>query len=249
MEDLITLENIDAGYNGVKIIENISLSVKENDFLGIIGPNGGGKSTLIKVILGLIKPYKGKLKIRKGSKFGYLPQFTSADRKFPISVQETVVSGLLSNKRLFRSFAKKDLENAELLMKKLEIFDMRKEPVGELSGGQMQRAFLCRAMVSNPDILVLDEPNSFVDKGTSSDIYKILLELNSKMAILMVSHDTGVISSYVKNIACVNKTLHYHPGSDITSQMLDKYSCPVELIMHGPLPHRVLRTHQNGGKK
>ncbi|MDY0016867.1 MAG: ABC transporter ATP-binding protein [Candidatus Delongbacteria bacterium] len=249
MEDLITLENIDAGYNGVKIIENISLSVKENDFLGIIGPNGGGKSTLIKVILGLIKPYKGVLKVRKGSKFGYLPQFTSADRKFPISVQETVISGLLSNKRLFRSFSKKDLENAELLMKKLEIFDMRKEPVGELSGGQMQRAFLCRAMVSNPDILVLDEPNSFVDKGTSSDIYKILLELNSKMAILMVSHDTGVISSYVKNIACVNKTLHYHPGSDITDKMLDKYSCPVELIMHGPIPHRVLRTHQNGGKK
>jgi len=249
MEDLITLENIDAGYNGVKIIENISLSVKENDFLGIIGPNGGGKSTLIKVILGLIKPYKGTLKIKKGSKFGYLPQFTSADRKFPISVQETVVSGLLSNKRLFRSFAKKDLENAELLMKKLEIYDMRKEPVGELSGGQMQRAFLCRAMVSNPDILVLDEPNSFVDKGTSNDIYKILLELNSKMTILMVSHDTGVISSYVKNIACVNKTLHYHPGSDITSQMLDKYSCPVELITHGHLPHRVLRTHQDGGKK
>ena len=134
-------------------------------------------------------------------------------------------------------------------MKKLEIYDMRKEPVGELSGGQMQRAFLCRAMVSNPDILVLDEPNSFVDKGTSNDIYKILLELNSKMTILMVSHDTGVISSYVKNIACVNKTLHYHPGSDITSQMLDKYSCPVELITHGHLPHRVLRTHQDGGKK
>ncbi len=249
MEELIKLENIDAGYNGSKIIENISLSVKENDFLGIIGPNGGGKSTLIKVILGLLKPSSGNITVKKGMKFGYLPQFTSADKKFPISVKETVLSGLLSGKKLFRPFSKKDHEDAEDLMRKFDLDGIQDSPVGELSGGQMQRAFLCRAMVSHPDILVLDEPNSFVDKDFARDMYQILLELNGRMTILMVSHDTGVITSYVKNIACINRTLHYHPGSDITSDMLEKYTCPVELITHGSLPHRVLRSHKIGGAK
>jgi zinc transport system ATP-binding protein len=249
MEELIKLEKINAGYNGTNIIENIDLSVRENDFLGIIGPNGGGKSTLIKVILGLLKPFSGSMNIKKGMKFGYLPQFTSADKKFPISVKETVMSGRLSGKKLFRPFSDSDHSDAETLMRKFDLLGIRNSPIGELSGGQMQRTFLCRAMVSHPDILVLDEPNSFVDKDFARDMYKILLELNEKMSILMVSHDTGVITSYVKNIACVNKTLHFHPGSDITSEMLEKYTCPVELITHGTLPHRVLRSHKNGGAK
>jgi len=244
-EPLIEIKNISAGYNGSKIIENINLTVFENDFLGIIGPNGGGKSTLLKVIIGLLKSEKGEVIFKRKVKFGYLPQLNLNDSRFPITVKNVILSGLAAEKKIFQRFNKKDHNKADEIMEEFGLTEYSNTPFGELSGGQIQRTFLSRAIISDPDILFLDEPTAFTDKGFSKNLYKILLEKNKNTTIVMVSHDTGVISSYVKNIACINRTLHYHSGNEITTEILDKYVCPVEIITHGTLPHRVLMMHKD----
>ncbi|MBU4487355.1 MAG: metal ABC transporter ATP-binding protein [Candidatus Delongbacteria bacterium] len=241
---LLELKNISAGYNGNFVVNNINLTVYEKDFLGIIGPNGGGKSTLLKIIVGLLKPAKGDIVFSRKLKFGYLPQFNLNDIKFPITVKNVVLSGLMSDKKIFQRLNRDDIKKAESVMEEFGISQFKNSPFGELSGGQIQRTFLSRAMISDPDLLILDEPTAFTDEGFSKNLYKILLEKNSGTAIIMVSHDTGIISSYVKNIACINRTLHYHSGNKITAEILDKYICPVEIIAHGSLPHRVLSFHK-----
>ncbi|MBN2789729.1 MAG: metal ABC transporter ATP-binding protein [Candidatus Delongbacteria bacterium] len=249
MEKILEIRNITAGYDKEVIIKDINLDIYENDFLAIIGPNGGGKSTLLKVILGLLKPYSGEIIFKKKINIGYLPQLHSNDRQFPISVKETILSGLMSRRKVLKKFSREDHDAADELIHKFHLENYTDLPVGDLSGGQVQRVFLCRAMISRPELLILDEPNSFVDQGFSVDLYKILLEMNKDITIIMVSHDTGVITSYIKNIACINRTLHYHSGSEISEDLLDQYQCPVELITHGKLPHRVLKDHIHNGDK
>jgi len=124
------------------------------------------------------------------------------------------------------------------------IFDIRDTAIGELSGGQMQRVFLCRALISEPKILLLDEPDTFVDNRFEGELYEKLRMLNQEMAIILVSHDMGTIASYVKTIACVNGNLHYHSSNRITQEDLDDYNCPIQIISHGQVPHIILKNHQ-----
>lgn len=248
---LIELRKVSAGYDKKIILSGVDFIVRENDFVGIIGPNGGGKTTLLKVILGLIKPHKGEIQYNfadNGKKYrnriGYLPQQNSIDRKFPISVKEVILSGLISERNNRFSFGRK---KADRLQEVLDLTGMQgysNNPVGELSGGQMQRVFLGRAIISKPEILILDEPGTFVDNRFEQELYQVLLELNKSMAILLVSHDVGTISSYIKTIACVNGTLHYHPSNKISSDQLKVYNCPIDIITHGTVPHRVLHDHK-----
>ncbi len=253
MEDkLINIEHVFAGYNGKPALRDISLTVFKDDFLGIIGPNGGGKTTLLKVILGLLHPFKGSVRFyREGAevpslRIGYLPQMNSIDRKFPISVREVVASGLASGKPRFRSFTKEQESRIDAVIRKMGVAEFASRPISDLSGGQLQRVLLGRSMVSQPEVLILDEPNSYVDKRFESNFYKLLAEVNRESAVILVSHDIGTVISLVKNIACVNETIHYHPGTNISAEWLeDKYACPIELIGHGNLPHRVLKTHDD----
>jgi zinc transport system ATP-binding protein len=248
---LLELENINAGYNGEIIIKNASFGVKSNDFIGIIGPNGGGKTTLIKVILGLLKPMSGQIKyyISKANNdhlIGYLPQVHYIDKKFPISVQDVVLSGYMNQDRLMKRFTKHEKRNAEMEMEKMGILELRKKPIGELSGGQLQRVFLCRSIISSPKLLILDEPNNNVDNKFESDLYETLRLLNKTMAIMMVSHDIGIISTYIKTIICVNRDVYYHHSNIINETQLKAYNCPIQLITHGEIPHTVLKTHIHG---
>ncbi|BDU51528.1 metal ABC transporter ATP-binding protein [Haliovirga abyssi] len=248
---VIDINNITAGYDNHKIaLKNINLSIYENDFIGIIGPNGGGKTTLLKVILGLLKPFSGEIKYYSDEKehfIGYLPQFKLIDEKFPIIVKDVILSGLSSKKSIFKAISKEDNNKLEKIMEEIKITDLKNRAIGSLSGGQLQRVFLARAIISNPKILILDEPNTFVDKKFSSTLYDLLRELNKNMTIILVSHDLGTIPQYVKSIACVNQTLHYHPTSEITEDMIDAYACPLEVLAHGPVPHRIILKH--GGNK
>ena len=214
---LIELKNIHAGYNGEIIVKNASFEIRQNDFIGIIGPNGGGKTTLVKVILGLIKPRSGEINYYQNPDqlIGYLPQVHIIDKKFPISVRDVVLSGYMNKKRLIRRFSKEEKTNADLQMEKMGILMLRKNPIGELSGGQMQRVFLCRAILSSPKLLILDEPNNNVDNKFESDLYEALRILNDSMAIMIVSHDIGIISTYIKSIICVNRDVHYHNSNII----------------------------------
>lgn len=245
---ILELKNITAGYDHQSVLTDVNFEVNDTDFIGIIGPNGGGKTTLLKVILGLIKPYSGEIIYHtpKQNLFGYLPQNNRFDQRFPICVTEVVLSGLLSEKGLLKSYNKADRHKAEELLEKYGMGIYKKAPIGDLSGGQMQRVFLCRAIISSPRILILDEPTTFVDSNFEKEFYSILKELNKTLSIVMVSHDLGTICSYVKTIACVNRKLHYHHSNLISPEQLKSYNCPIEILAHGPVPHRVLVNHPQG---
>jgi len=246
MDTLINIRNITVGYDRIPVLEDVNLAVSENDFLGVIGPNGGGKTSLLKAILGLLKPFKGNIEFSKemsGKKkpIGYLPQVKHIDRKFPITVNDVVKSGSMMRNQ--GSEKVKLSEKLERLLVEAGIVDIRDKAIGELSGGQMQRVFLCRALLSNPKVLILDEPDTFVDNRFEGELYEKLRTLNERMAIILVSHDVGTISSYVKTIACVNRFLHYHPSNTITQEQLDGYNCPIQILSHGEVPHTVLKHH------
>lgn len=245
MSKILELKNITAGYDHEAVLHNVNLEICENDFIGIIGPNGGGKTTLLKVILGLLKPFSGEViyYTSKQNLFGYLPQNNRFDQRFPINVTEVVLSGLMSEKGLYKSYTRTEKQMAWELLDKYGMGNYKKAPIGDLSGGQMQRVFLCRAIISSPGILILDEPTTYVDSNFEKEFYTILQELSKSVSIIMVSHDLGTICSYVKTIACVNGELHYHKSNLISPEQLQSYHCPIELITHGQVPHRVLKTH------
>ena len=241
---LVEIENMYAGYNGTVVLKAVDLKIFGQDFLGIIGPNGGGKTTLLKTILGLLKPFSGNI-IYDGSliknHIGYMPQTHQIDRKFPVIVSEVVESGLISDKKLSHAERKAKIQE---IIRRMDIENVAGKAIGELSGGQLQRTLLARAVINDPGLLILDEPNSNVDKRFESHFYELLKEINQTTAIVLVSHDIGTVISTVKNIACVNETLHYHPGTDIDSAWLEEHwACPFEVITHGDLPHRVLKNH------
>lgn len=246
MDPLIKIQNLTVGYDRTPVLQKINLEIYDKDFLGVIGPNGGGKTTLVKAILGLLKPSEGKIEfssdINTNKKpIGYLPQVKHIDRKFPITVSDVVKSGLMmQNNTISNSDVKQKVSD---LLHETGVFEIRNKAIGELSGGQMQRVFLCRALISNPRILILDEPDTFVDNRFEGELYEKLRELNSDIAIILVSHDMGTIVKYVKTIACVNGALHYHSSNRITQKDLDEYNCPIQIIKYGEVPHIILKHH------
>lgn len=245
MKKLLELKDLSAGYDKNIVLENVSFEVFSGDFIGIIGPNGGGKTTLIKTILGLIKPASGEMNMFiSKTNIGYLPQVNQIDKRFPISVIDVVRSGK-ANSALFSSFHTNtaEKEKAEALLAEMGISHIRNKAIGELSGGQMQRVFLCRALMNQPELLILDEPSTYVDNNFEGELYLKLKELNEQMAILLISHDVGTISFFVKTIACVNRNVHHHPSNTISEEQLASYNCPLQIITHGNIPHTVLKQH------
>ena len=251
MDTLVQIRNLSVGYGQSLILQNVNLSISQFDFIGVIGPNGGGKTTLLKALLGLLLPFSGEIafdeSMTEGNshRIGYLPQINNIDRKFPVTVFDVVRSGLMSRKRLTGRYSREENERAYGLMTEMGIYNIRTKAIGELSGGQIQRALLCRALVNNPKLLVLDEPNTYVDNRFERELYEKLKILNEKLAILLVSHDLGTISTYVKSYACVNGSLHYHDGNKVTPELLLSYECPIQIISHGEIPHTVLYNHKS----
>ena len=247
MKKLFAIDSVSAGYDGKVVLKDISFYIEEGDFIGIIGPNGGGKTTLLRVILGLLKPYSGRIDFSPGNlkknEIGYLPQVAQGDTLFPVTVEDVVLSGLMINKRLTGRMTRADRNAAAEVMSDLGLMPFAGTALNELSGGQLQRVYLARAIIGSPRLLLLDEPATFVDPSFEADFYEKLRILNMKMAIMMVSHDIGTISSYVKSFACVNGTVHYHPHDKITEEDLMAYGCPIQLVTHGEVPHIVLQKH------
>jgi len=252
-ENAIKIENLTFSYDSFNtILEDINLSISVKDFVGIIGPNGGGKSTLLKIILGIIKPKSGTVKVLgKNAKFskgqvGYVSQFTGFCKKFPISVKDIVLMGRLARtENLCYKYSKEDKQIADNLMNEFGIYQLKDRQIGSLSGGQLQKTLFARALAMQPEILILDEPTSGVDISSKEQIYQKLNEINKKITIIMVAHDIGMICSYVKEIACLNRKLYYHGQPELTNELIkDVYGCPVDIITHGKIPHRVLAQHE-----
>ncbi len=241
-QKLISLENISAAYDKKVVLRDINLTVYQKDFLGIIGPNGGGKTTLIKVILGLMNAAGGKLHFYIDGKetehltMGYLPQYNSIDRKFPISVEEVILSGLSSRESLTSRFTAGHKRKVGEIINRMGLEGLAKRPIGQLSGGQLQRTLLGRAIISDPQVVILDEPSTYIDKQFEARLYELLEEINKDCAIILVSHDIGTVLQNVKSIACVNETLDYHPDTEISGEWLEKnFHCPIEVL--GIIPY------------
>lgn len=245
MGNIVEVSKLSIHYGRNIVITNVSLAISSRDYLGIIGPNGGGKTSLIKAILGLV-PYEGSIEffgdLKNRRNIGYLPQKNNFDMSFPITVNEVIKSGLQRHGARVGSSRNMSARISEL-MDMTGINHLYNRPINELSGGEMQRTLLCRALISDPKLLILDEPTTYVDSKFEQDLYTILAGLNERMAIIMVSHDLGTISSHVKSIVCVNKTVHRHDTNELTPEMLANYECPIQLITHGEVPHTVLKNH------
>lgn len=247
----IELQDVSFYYNGHPVLLNASLRVVEGNFLAIIGPNGCGKTTLLKIILGILSPESGIVRIfgknpgEVAGLVGYVPQETGSNKDFPISVLDVTLMGRLGLHGRDRRYVREDRDFARGVLEKVGMWEYRNRPIGKLSGGQRQRVYIARALAAEPKILVMDEPTASVDVRFQTELYEFLKELNASMTIIVVSHDMSVLSSYIKSVACLNQTIFYHDGAEVTDEMIHSaYHCPVELIAHG-MPHRVLRRHEH----
>jgi len=254
---LIEIKDLHFAYNHQPVLQDINLSIEQGDFVAMIGPNGGGKTTLLKLMLGLLHPAKGSIRIlnqpaeKASYHIGYVPQDVSVNRTFPISVLDVVLMGKLGPGNRWKRNKAKDRNEALDALEKMGMAGYEDRKIGELSGGQRQRVFVARALVSNPELLFLDEPTANIDTEGQTGFYKLLKELNQNVTILIVCHEWIVISTYVKSVACVNKNLHFHHQPALDPEMMEiMYPktmdgvCPVELVAHG-IPHRVLKPHKD----
>lgn len=254
---VIEVNNLDFTYTGEVALQGVNLQIKEKDFVAIIGPNGGGKTTLIKLLLGLLEPTNGTIRIdgkspREASPcIGYVPQNVHINSGFPVTVMDVVLMGKFSPKQRFSRRTAANRQDAMAALARMGMQAHAGKKMGELSGGQRQRVFIARALVSGPKLLLLDEPTASIDTRGQTDFYQLLRELNQDITVLVVSHNLLVISSYVKSVACVNKKLHYHGQAEITGDMIEtmypctaEEICPVELVAHG-LPQRALEKIEN----
>ena len=231
--NLIQIENLSHSYGNTKALENINLIIKSNDFLAIIGPNGGGKSTLLKLILELLPLQHGKLtKNIKNSEVGYVPQNTNLNIDFPITALEVVLMGHIKIKRKLFGYSKEDINCALNSLRQVGMENFAYKKIGDLSGGQRQRVFIARALCSSPKILMLDEPTASIDVKGQQDIYELLRELNKSIAIVVVSHDLSILLNYAKDVAHVNRSLVYHSLKDVQRNVTlnDDHLCEVELL-------------------
>lgn len=227
----LKLKNISVKYGQVEALKDVSFQVKHHDFIGIIGPNGGGKSTLVKALLGLVPLSSGEIVMDADKTIAYVPQFAEFDQGFPITVEEVVLSGLMANKSIFfKTYSKADKKEADRLMTRLDIVALKAKQIGQLSGGQLQKVLVARALIAKPDLLLLDEPTASLDVQVKKEIYELLNKLSESVTILIITHDIAEIFSYVKSVAYINQTLHYH-GSDskMKKNVLELTTgCPIE---------------------
>jgi zinc transport system ATP-binding protein len=243
----VEISHLSIKFNEQLILNDINFSIEEKDFMAIIGPNGGGKTTLLKVILGILTPDEGKVKVfgkepkKAKDLMGYLPQRLDFDHDFPINVFETVLMGRYHG--LLKKYSNQDHKAVIQALKDVEMDELKDRQISKLSGGQMQRVFIARAIVRDPKLLIMDEPMASIDPEMQHSFYELMSRLKNKMAIVLVSHDVGAVSTHVDKIACLNQKLYYHgPIEDSANGLEEVYHCSIELISHG-IPHRVLKEH------
>ena len=238
-DSVIKIRDLHFNYGEVSILEDINIDIQQKEFIGMVGPNGSGKTTLLKIILGLLQPglgtveVLGKLPLQSVKDVGYMPQLAAFSRDFPINVEETVLMGRLGKTSSMGFFSKEDKQLAAESMNAVEVLDLRKRSIGSLSGGQLQRALIARALTCNPEIMILDEPTANVDMKVEKDIFDLLKKLNEKITIIVVTHDIGFISQYIDRVACINRTLICHPTSELTGETIENlYGTHVHMVHH-----------------
>lgn len=235
----IKIDNVSFAYNSFLVLDRVNLTVQERDFLSIVGPNAGGKTTLLKLILGLLKPTAGSIRVfglppvKACSHIGYMPQHANLDPLFPVNVLDVVLMGCIGKGKQCGFFKKSHRVKAEEALEKVELQDVRNRSFSDLSGGQRQRVLIARALATDPKLLLLDEPTSNIDAGIQTELFELLSHLNEKMTVIFVTHDLGFVSGYVKRVACVNRKVVVHATHDITGEMINEiYGSKVQMVRH-----------------
>jgi zinc transport system ATP-binding protein len=237
-EHVVEMQNVSFAYQAVPILDDVNLIVDQGEFVTIVGPNGGGKTTLLKLLLGLLRPDAGDIHIlgdkpeKSRFRIGYMPQHVFLDTKFPVTVMEVVLLGRLGN-RLGGRYSKDDRKMAARALEEVRLSHLADTLFSEISGGQRQRALIARALCVDPALLLLDEPTSNIDPEVEKNLLEILQELNQRMTILMVSHDIGFVSQVVERVVCVNRRVVIHPTSEINGTLIkDIYGGDYCMIRH-----------------
>ncbi len=237
---VIQIKDLDFSYQaGIPVLKSVNLQVYENEFLGIVGPNGGGKTTLLGLILGLLTPQRGEILLlgqhpkNARGKIGYVPQFIGFRRDFPLVVRDVVLMGCLGTQKSILKYSSEERDRADQLLMRLGLSEVKEKLISSLSGGQIQRTLIARALVSEPRILLLDEPTSNIDQSGEKDIYHLIKEVVGDMTVVIVSHDVSFISTYVNRVACVNTGVNVHHANELKeSHILEMYGHPLYGIHH-----------------
>jgi zinc transport system ATP-binding protein len=236
----VEISGLQFAYGAVPVLSDVTLTIADGEFLGIVGPNAGGKSTLLKLILGLLRPQAGRIRVfgespqRARRQLGYVPQHPGFQRDFPIGVEDVVLMGRFGLGWRLGTWSRADRRAAAAALDEVEALDLAPRQIGTLSGGQLQRVLLARALVAEPKLLILDEPTANIDQRLEGEIFELLAHLNRRLTILVVSHDIAFISGYVTRVACLNRTLVCHTTERIDGQMIqDLYGERVRHISHG----------------
>lgn len=237
--DAFSVEGLSVRLGGATVLDGIDLSVTRGEFLGLVGPNGGGKSVLVKTIMGLLVPQSGRVRLLDGPpertrhRAGYVPQYAAFRRDFPISVREVVLTGRLGRSASRMGYDRVDREIAARCLADTEVDHLAGRAIGALSGGQLQRVLIARALAAEPEIIFLDEPTASVDPRVERDLFELLHDLNRDMTVVVVSHDLAFVTDYAHRVACLNRTLGVHTTEPLTGdQIADLYGHPVRVIDH-----------------
>jgi len=235
----VTMQDVSFAYNGRTALQNVNLTIPDRDFAWIVGPNGGGKSTLVKLMLGLLRPARGAVRLlgqppeRGRRQVGYMPQHVRHDPAFPAEVIDVVLMGRVGARRPLGRFSRVDRERALAVLDEVDLADRSRARFGELSGGQQRRVLIARALAADPAMLVLDEPTANLDLRVEEELYDLLQALNDRLTIVMVSHDPAFVSPFVKSVICVKQHVHQHPTAEIdVAIMSELYGRPIRMIRH-----------------
>lgn len=238
----IELRDLSYSYDGTPAVENANLTVRCGEFVTVVGPNGGGKTTLLRLVLGLLQPDSGTVRVfgcspeESNPRMGYVPQHSETDRSFPASVLDVVLMGRLGKTRLFGAYTRADADVAMAALADVELAELSRRPFSRLSGGQRQRTLIARALASQPDILLLDEPTANLDIAMEQELYEILLRLKERLTLLLVSHDLAFVSGFTDTVACVNRTVAVHTTSEVTPELINAlYGRDVRFVRHDHL--------------
>lgn len=244
MANVVELEQITFGYDSKPVISEVSLQIRERDFVWVVGPNGGGKTTLVKLILGLLRPKQGRVTVfgkppaEIRERIGYMPQHVTLDDKFPFTVLDVALMGRLGCDRGVGRYSRQDREVASSALSQVGLADLGRRPIRELSGGQLRRLLIARALTAEPELLILDEPTANLDRGVERDLFDILHQLNQKLTVILVSHDPAFVSDFVEEVVCVNRQVSIHPTSALEGELVDElYGRQVRLVRHDQHQH------------
>lgn len=249
----LEMHGVSLAIGDVEVLSHIDFTVEAGDFVGLIGPNGGGKTVLLKIILGLLKPDAGSVRVfgrepehtRAEAAVGYVPQYPRFEPDFPIRVFEVALMGRLHRYRPFVGYADEDRDITRDALDRVGMLSVADREIGVLSGGQRQRVLIARALAMRPKLLLLDEPTASLDTPMGQELYELLADLSPDTSIVLVTHDLGILSRYVKTVGCLNCTLHYHHAREISQEVIEEmYGCPVDLVVHEH-QHRVLKEHDH----